>query len=411
MSPWRTSVPVFALACLAGCATWRPPTDSGDSELRARAVTRSALGVQVSASLLGQEESRRLLGTELERNGIQPVWLEIENGTPHELWLLKSGTGPDYFSPLEAAWSAHVPFGGGTNDRIDEHFSRVAFANPVPAHGTRSGLLFVAPHPRRTVLNVDLVGLGRLVPISLILVSPDVEPGAAERQLIEAASVPKPDYTELDSLRAALEQLPHCASTAGDAACSEPLNAVFIGTLEDIGAASSRRDFRLDVRGPDLDLRVFGRPPDVVSRKHGPGAPAIWNRAWLAPLTFQGTPVFVGQVARPVGGRFGAARAPELRMHGDIDEARDRLIQDAMYSGGLKAVGFLASTGAIPCAQPRPTGDGGSYCTDGHRVVLFFDTRPLTISDVQFLDWAPLLQQVAERARKGGGTDGVPRNP
>jgi hypothetical protein len=47
----------------------------------------------------------------------------------------------------------------------------------------------------------------------------------------------------------------------------------------------------------------------------------------------------------------------------------------------------------VPTAQPRLTAGGASYFTDGLRAVLFFATRPLTISDVHLLDWEPLLDE------------------
>jgi hypothetical protein len=395
---------LIALASVAGCATWQPPAQLSDEQLQDRAVTRSAQGVQVRASLLSPADSVQLLGVDVVRKGIRPVWVEIANGTRADLWLLKSGTGPDYFSPLEAAWAAHVTLGGDTNDHIDELFEQVALPNPIPAGETRRGLLFLAPQPRRTILNLDLIGSRTLVPISLILTVPGSEPDATDLRLIEVASAPKVDYTDLDSLRVALESLPGCASTVADPACTQPLNVILIGTLEDLGAATSRRDFRRDVRESDLALRVYDRPPDFVTRKHAAGAAALWIRVWLAPITWQGKPVFVGQVARPIGGRFGDADAPDVRLYGDIDEARDRLIQGMMYSGGLQSVGFLSSSGMIPRSQPRRTSDGASYFTDGHRGVLFFETRPLSISDVQFLDWVPLIQQAEERASAAGET-------
>lgn len=399
MIPWRAGMVAVVLAALAGCATWRPPTDHGDESLRARAVSRSAHGVSVSASLLSADDSRQLLGVDIIAKGIQPVWLEIANGTESDLWLLRSGTGPDYFSPLEAAWTAHVRFGGDTNDRIDQRFEQVGVPAPVPAGQTRRGLLYLTPQPRRMVLNLDLFGDRLLVPISLILTVPGAEQDDQDLEMLEAASIPKVDHGDLDSLRTALESLPHCAGSVGVHGCGQPLNAVFVGSIEDIGAASSRRDFRRDLRQADQALRLFDRAPDFVARKHAPGASAIWIRAWLAPVTYRGKPIFVARVARPAGGRFADSDMLDLPLYGGIDEARDRLIQDAMYSGGLQAVGFLTSTGSIPRSHPAKTGDGSSYFTDGHRAVLFFETRPLAISDVQFLDWVPLVQQAEERAR------------
>ena len=118
---------------------------------------------------------------------------------------------------------------------------------------------------------------------------------------------------------------------------------------------------------------LFGRPPDAVVRKSGQGGvPANWMRARVAPLRYQGQSVFLVQAGRPVGGRFAAAEGKELVLHPDVDEARDLLIQDLLYSGGLA---------------------GTTYHTDGLRAVMFFATRPLALSDVRLLDWLPYLER------------------
>jgi hypothetical protein len=122
---------------LAYCATWQAPADVGDAELRGRAVTAERGDVRVSAAVLGAADVRRLLGADLDKTHVQPVWIEIRNGTSQPLWLLRSGTDPDYYSPLEVAWSLHRPFHGDANARIDDHFDKLALKNPI-ARGWRA---------------------------------------------------------------------------------------------------------------------------------------------------------------------------------------------------------------------------------------------------------------------------------
>jgi len=63
-----------------------------------------------------------------------------------------------------------------------------------------------------------------------------------------------------------------------------------------------------------------------------------------------------------------------------------------MYSGGLEKLGFTAGVGAASPTQPRTTLGGSWYFTDGLRATLFFATRPLSLADVEFLDWVPYLE-------------------
>ncbi|MGF6484449.1 hypothetical protein QFZ91_006676 [Paraburkholderia sp. JPY419] len=64
-----------------------------------------------------------------------------------------------------------------------------------------------------------------------------------------------------------------------------------------------------------------------------------------------------------------------------------------MYSGGLDKLGFANGVGEASPAHPRTTLDGATYYTDGLRAVVFFTTRPHSLSDVDFLDWVPYLDR------------------
>jgi len=371
---------------LPGCATWNPPADFDAASLRARAATASRQDVQVAAAVLSAEDSRRMFGADVNDTGVQPVWVEVRNQTPEPLWLLSPGTDPDYFSPLEVAWSMHKRLGGEANARMDDHFHRLGFRSPVPPGETRAGVLFVNPERLTRLLNIDLFQKERLIPFTLFLRVPD---DAAQAESVPVAfGYPAGQVDELKdlaALRAALERLPCCAAGGSDAAPGEPLNAVFVGELADIGAALVRRSYRRDARPGDASRQVFGRGPDVVLRKQAQaGAPSTAMRLWLAPLRFENHPVYVVQVARPVGGRFASRRAGDGALHEDMDEARNLLIQDMMYSGGLARLGFTKGAAVRSDGAARHSGDG-------LRAILFLATRPLSLGDVEFLAWEPTL--------------------
>jgi LssY-like putative type I secretion system component LssY len=388
---------------LAGCANWQAPAEVSDAALRARASTTTVRDVRVTAAVLSARDSVSMLGADVTKTNVQPVWVEVENRTPQPLWLLRSGTDPDYFSPLEIAWSMHTPLGGGTNARIDEHFDSLGFKSPILPGATRTGVLFTQPQPRTKLLNVDLFGTKTLIPFSLFLPVPDAMDDRSRPLLFQYPEPQVTDYQDLAALRGALERLPCCATDAAGTVQGEPLNAVFIGTFEDIGAASIRRSYRRDLDKSDLAQRVFGREADLVARKRSQaGAPATWIRAWLAPMRFEGKAVFVVQVGRPVGGRFAPRQAESIVLHEDVDEARNLLIQDMMYSGGLEKLGFITGVGAAAEALPRTALNGARYYTDGLRAVLFFGTRPLSLSDVEMLDWVPFLEGRQAAAREQG---------
>ncbi len=135
----------------------------------------------------------------------------------------------------------------------------------------------------------------------------------------------------------------------------------------------------------------------------GPGGCVVdFIRAWLTPIRFNGDPVYVAQAGRPVGGRFAHHDTADDTLHDDVDEARNFLIQDMMYSGGLDKLGFVYGVGPSPQAQPRTTLNGAPYHTDGLRAVMFFATRPLSFANVEMLQ-VGAIPRAARVLREPGG--------
>jgi hypothetical protein len=399
---------VVLLLVFAGCATWTAPTSFDDAPLRERAVSATKQDTRVSVAVLGGEDSKRMFGVDINKHNVQPLWIEVENRTSQSLWLLHSGTDPNYFSPLEVAWSMHTLLGGATNAQIDSHLNKLGFRNPVPPGETRTGILFANPDRQIKLVNIDLLGSKTLIPYSLFLPVPDdaADPHFALTPFRYPDSVIV-DYHDLASLRAALEQMPCCATDEQAKTAADPLNVVVIGTLQDIGAAMVRRSYRRDMRKNDLAQLLFGRTPDVILRKEAQtGAPSTALRAWLTPIRFNGEAVYLVEVGRPVGGRFAHQDTDGGTLHEDVDEARNLLVQDMMYSGGLEKLGFVNGVGASPQGHPRTTLNGGRYYTDGLRAVMFFATRPLSFTNVEMLDWVPYLEQGKPTVPKESGDAG-----
>ncbi|CAE6832069.1 LssY C-terminal domain-containing protein [Paraburkholderia domus] len=389
----------------AGCATWSAPTSVNDAPLRERAVSASKQDVRVSAAVLGSEDSKRVFGADINKTKVQPLWIEVENRTSQPLWLLQSGTDPDYFSPLEVAWSLHTLVGGVTNTSIDNYFNTLGFKNPIPPGETDAGFLFTNPDRNPKLVNIDLFGARTLIPFTLFVPVPDDVPDSRlALTLFQYPDSAVTDCRDLASLRAALERLPCCASDQHVTASADPLNVIVVGKLEDIGAAMVRRGYHRELRESDLAQWVLGRKPDVVLRKEAQaGAPLTSIRAWLAPIRFNDESVYVAQVGRPVGGRFARRGTGDDVLYADVDEARNFLVQDMTYSSGLEKLGFVSGVGPATQSSPRTTLNGAHYFTDGLRVVMFFVTRPLSFSKVEILDWAPFMELRDPAVREENG--------
>lgn len=382
---------IIVLLYLGGCATWQAPETVDDSALRTRAVSETVMDVTLSASVLSSEDSQQLFATDLNGTGVQPVWIEVQNNSTHTLWLLRAGTDPNYYSPLEVAWPLHARFDKKGNDAIDEYFDSRSFKNPVPPGVTHSGILFTNPHRGTHVLNVDLLGQQTFFPFTLFLPIPGEYDDRAAIAVRRQSTTSYTNYLDADTFRATLERLPCCTSGG------EPVNLVLVGEIDDVAAAFVRRGYRALYVENDDRQQLFERPPDMVVRKSGDGVTANWIRMWVSTLRYHDQPVVLAQTGRPIGGRFALASSNKPQPHPDIDESRNLLIQDLVYSGGLGQLGFVGGVGTVP----ETVGSNSPYHTDGLRAVLFFVTRPLAISDIEILDWVPLLQQLeAEPAAK-----------
>ena len=69
-----------------------------------------------------------------------------------------------------------------------------------------------------------------------------------------------------------------------------------------------------------------------------------------------------------------------------------------MYSGGLAQLGFVEGVPAVSVEQRRNHPGDFNYHTDGLRAVFFLVTRPLSLPDVEVLDWVPALDRQAAEA-------------
>jgi hypothetical protein len=389
---------------LAGCATWQTPAEFDDSTLRARAESQQLRGVTLSAAVLSSEDSRQMFGVSVNETEVQPVWIELENNTDQALWLLRAGTDPDLFSPLEVAWSFHKTFAGESNDRLDAHFDSLGFQNPVLPGTKKSGIIFTNPHLMTRLLSVDVLGNGDIFPFTLFPRVPDDQTEEATAVILNAekliAEVVE-DIHDVSSLREKLEGLPCCAASADGSQAGDPVNVVLLGDFADVATALVRRSFRIDVRDIDRAQRLYGRPPDVVARKKGQaGVSANWLRMWVAPFSYQGKPVLLVQAGRRQGWRMQQIEDEDLMLNSRIDEVRNLFIQDLLYSSALEKLAFVDGVGATEAGETRGSLGGASYQTDGLRAVLFLVPRPLSLSDLEILEWHPYLKQAEIEAVK-----------
>jgi hypothetical protein len=141
---------------------------------------------------------------------------------------------------------------------------------------------------------------------------------------------------------------------------------------------------------PISPLYVYGRHQDIGFQKaRGTIHERNHMRLWQSPIRFRGKKVFVGQISRDIGIKF-TLKSPTISTHvidPNVDEARRYLAEDLAYSQAVAGIGYVKGVGGVTRQAPQMNLVGDPFYTDGLRVVLFFESRPYTLSDIELIEW------------------------
>jgi len=404
-------IPLTALVLIIqGCATSKPPpVDPLAYQHRTKSLVSGDVTVKVAVPTIA--EAQAIYGVQLAKEHIQPIWLEVKNKSVAPYWFLPSGLDPAYYSPSEAAFAFHTQ-SEENNRQIDDKFQELQFQNPVPMGSTASGFVLVNLDEGFKAVDIDLISRKDVKSYSFIIADPDFKADHKEVDFegIYAAKDTINIETD-DELRRALEKFPCCTSNADGDEFGDPLNLVLVGEPDDIVPAMVRRNWHTTeviwsealkrtiksfLQGeryrysPISPLYVYGRKQDIGWQK----ARSTINernhmRFWLSPIRFRGKKVFVGQISRDIGVKF-TLKSPTISTHvidPDVDEARRYFLEDLAYSQALSRFGFVKGVGVVTKEAPKMNLVGDPFYTDGLRVVLFFEKKPYTLSDIGMLKW------------------------
>jgi len=72
------------------------------------ASTRVQGDIRVTVAVLSREESEAVFGTSLYDDGIQPIWIEIDNRSDRNYLLVHAGIDQMAYSPLEVSYQRHA---------------------------------------------------------------------------------------------------------------------------------------------------------------------------------------------------------------------------------------------------------------------------------------------------------------
>jgi hypothetical protein len=399
---------VTGIAILSGCAAGFDPKPIESVPFRERTLTQIEDGLRVSAAVPSATETRDLFGVALYKKGVQPVWIEIENGSGEEVSFMPVAVDTDYHSPIEVA---ALNRSKKARARAEQYFFQNGVSLRIGPGEVRSGFVFTNLDEGTKAFNVDVIGDARSWQFTFFVQVPglavdhsevDFEKLYTEEQIV--------NFTDPLAFVAALEQLPCCVVDAKAENNGDPLNLVMIGKPDELFYAFIRSGwdetevvtvasgFKTATSfftggayrySPISSLYLFGRRQDIaVQRIRKNIHERNHFRLWLAPMTFNSQLVWVGQISRDIGVRFTAKTITTHKIDPDVDETREFLLENLAYHQTLAKFAYVGGSNASSIDEPGRNLTGDPYYTDGLRLVIWIASEPKDLQDIMYVDWS-----------------------
>ena len=407
---------------IAGCAT-RPyhGADVDTASFLERAQTQQQGSLRVTAAVPDAAETKALAGLDLYEQGIQPIWLKVENASPTPARVATHSIDKDYFSPIEVAYKNRKKFSRQGYEDMQRWFHNNGLERRIPPGESRSGLVFTNLKPGTKGFNLDIFSNRRATSFTFFLPLPGF---TADYTRVDFDNLyPQNQIRQLDetSLKTVLEQeFPCCTTDDSGELNGGPINLVLVGTPLAVRRSLLRGEWQETSADQKLAAQsrehlYRGRQPDTVFYlKRADGNERLQVNLWLAPLRVGSDSVWVGQVFyrshdRPLieyvreGERLKDSkfftRFVGENVSADIDSAQRFILQQFWYSHSVLKAGYVAGAGVCPLENPCSTFDGVGYFTDGERVVMFLSETPVALDDGRIIYFG--------NSEPTGGGDGV----
>ncbi len=409
---------------IGGCRTFSP-TSMDQVGFKERAETRTENGVTVKVVVLTAEEARAVFDTKLYKKKIQPVWLEITNGTDDEMLFLPRSIDPDYFSPLEVAQKTSWRWSKEANTEKKWYYYENQMSFMIPPGGTVSGFVFTNRQRGVRWVLVEVFSEHKAVHVEFIHEVPGfkadfhkLEKGDLYETFFPGQEIV--DLKEPEEFKMWVEEQPATVTNADGSKTGDPLNLVIIGDSEAVWPAFLRSGWdptaamtagtamKTGVFGifggayryaPISNLYVYGRSQDIALQKIRSNIHYRNHlRLWLAPVTMNGLPVMIGQISRDIGSRF-TTKSKTLTTHRidpNVDDTRAALAQDFIYAQSLKAFARVGGVGFVPPEEPRGNLTGDPWFTDGNRAVMLLTSEPTSVIEIDWFDWTEQEEETSE---------------
>jgi len=393
-----------------GCPSYNPiENPKAYSPIILRTQSQIKNNIEVSTSVLTDEEIEEVFGLDIAKDGIQPVWINIKNNTDKAFYLVKVYTDPYYFSPNEVATMSYVTFAIDVNEAIDSYVNNKSIKRQIPPNSEVSGFFYTNWDPGFKYLNIVLYGEQN---VNNFIFYHEIPGLRLDYHRVDFENLYKEEeVTELETCEELVEvikSIPCCTQKKDGSGENDPLNFVVIGQSDPLFGAFLKKGWDVTETinvgsgwkaaksfftheywrtSPMSALYFYNRPQDIGLQK---ARSTIHERnhlrLWLTPYLYKGNTVWIGAVSRDIGSYF-TWKTTWKTAHAidpDIDESRNFLIQDLLYSQSLKEFGFVEG-GINPATKNNPHINfmEQPWWTDGRRAVLIIGEEYTSLYDLE----------------------------
>ena len=380
----------LSLFILCACSTRPYHSPVFDAATFAKqSETKAIDDVHVTVAVAGAAQTREIFGLPLYDNGMQPVWLQVENKSAQDLRFAPVGTDRFYFSPLEVAWKYRGGYTKEAQQQMERSLHEAAMARYIPAGETRSGFVFTHASNGAKSFNIDLFGVGVTYNFTYLMNVPGF---VADHSRVDFETIyPADEVRKVDEnqLRESLVELGCCALNEDGTNSDYAINVSLLAGGLDLLYALLRANWsETDAQtASEMEaLYFYGRKPDARFRYGGRQNDGYYTlRLWLAPITFEGTPVWVGQINQVIDYDWLSPSEDP-----DVDHARNFLLQNLWYAQALDTFGWLSGGAVVPVESHWLTSAPIGYFSDGYIGVFWVSGTPMSLMETRSRDWEQL---------------------
>lgn len=393
-------------------------------------------------AILTDEQARAHFAVDLGKGGLQALWISVRNGSPYNLWFVRNTVDPDFYSADEAAMLLKNQIPKGEFERIRQYYRDESIRVLMRPGMVTEGFVLLPRAVGGRYVDIRLAQDAFQADIQRQTAVAGIDSTSANSYLEVRAgfALPLPDgdfdYERLDTertyggvtlpnldnreLRAALQDLPCCATDALGEEKGDPLNIVIVGEATDVLNSLSRSGWSFTHRitlgsirrvvgaaisdvnypvAPVNSLYAFGRKQDfALQRARESISQRNHMRLWLAPFLHESRQVWIGQVSRDIGIKL-TLKSPSVTTHiidPEIDLTREYLFHSLLAEGFVNRFGFVTGASAATRSDPAYNLTGDPYFSDGLRLVVILSADPVPYNEVNNLLWEQAVPPTTE---------------